>query len=167
VVSRDNPCAFPRLRLDKVALRLVQEVRSSLGGAVPDSLCVVFAVTAPIREPSKTTSAVIETIRAKLAREAVLGEQVEHPHGNEVRVRVVTSRSPYAVRVAGFVHNPDPPPGGLLDLAQSLLECVETPGLARNVSTAPTLKMLRLMCEQVLDPEGCAVVFATLRMQPL
>ena len=119
-----SPGAAPRLRFDKVALRLVQGVRGALEGAVPDGLCVVFALTAPIREPSKTLTALIETIRARLSLGAVLGEHVEALHGNEVRVRVVTSRLPQAVRVAGFVHNPDPPPSVLLDMAQPMLECV-------------------------------------------
>ena len=157
IATRDRPGAIPRLRSDKVALRLVQGIRSALEGAVPDGVCVVFAVTAPIREPSKTSAALIEIIRARLSLGAVLGDHAEPLYGNEVRVRVVTSRSPYAARVAGFVHNPDPPPSGLLDMAQSLLECVEAPDVTRIPSN---LETLRRVCEQVLDENGCAKVVA-------
>ena len=160
-----SPGAAPRLRFDKVALRLVQGVRGALEGAVPDGLCVVFAVTAPIREPSKTLTALIETIRARLSLGAVLDEHVEALHGNEVRVRVVTSRLPQAVRVAGFVHNPDPPPSVLLDMEQSMLECVEAPDVARSPGTAPNLELLRRVCEQVLDADGCAKVSADVGQQ--
>jgi len=48
MANRDSPGATPRLRYDKVALRLVQGVRGALEGAVPDGLCVIYAVTAPI-----------------------------------------------------------------------------------------------------------------------
>ena len=84
MATRDNPGATPRLRFDKVALRLVQGVRGALEEAVPDGLCVLFAVTAPIREPSKTLAALIETIRARLSFGAVPGDHAEALHGNEV-----------------------------------------------------------------------------------
>ena len=151
---------IPRLRFDKVALRLVQGIRGALEGVVPDGLCVVFAVTAPIREPSKMTTALVETIRARLSLGSVPGEHAEVLHGNEVRVRFVTSRSPHAARVAGFVHNPDPPPGALLDLAQLLLECVQAPDVAGGDSAARNSETLRRVCEQVLDADGCAMVVA-------
>ena len=163
--TRDSPGTTPRLRFDKVALRLVQGVRGALEGAVPDGLCVVFAVTAPIREPSKTLAALIEIIRARLSLGAVLGDHTEALHGNEVRMRVVTSRSPHAAKVAGFVHNPDPPPSGLLDLAQSLLECVEASDVTRSHGTSPNLETLRRVCEQVLDADGCAKVVASVGQQ--
>ncbi len=165
MTTRDSPGATPRLRFDKVALRLAQGVRGALEGAVPDGLCVMFAVTAPIREPSKTLTALIEIIRARLSLGAVLGEHAEALHGNEVRVRVVTARSPYAARVAGFVHNPDTPPSALLDMAQSLLECVEAPDVASSNGTAPNLETLRRVCEQVLDADGCAKVVAAVGQQ--
>ena len=153
---------MPRLRFDKVALRLVQGVRDALAGAVPDDLCVLFTVTAPIREPLKTTTALVEAIRARLSHGAVVGEHQETLHGNQVRVRVVTNRSSHAARVAGFVHNPDPPPGALLDVAQSLVECVEAPDLAGSEGGGADLKTLRRVREQVLDADGCAKVVAAI-----
>ncbi len=154
-----NPGAIPRLRFDKVALRLVQSVRAALEGTVPNGRCVVFAVTAPIREPSKTSAALIKTIRARLTLGAVPGDHVEALHGNEVRVRIVTSRSPHAAKVAGFVHNPDPPPSGLLDMAQALLESVEAPDMVRTRGTPAAVRTLQRVCEQVLDEDGCTKVF--------
>ena len=142
---RDSPGITPRLRFDKVALRLVHGVCDALQGAVPDGLCVVFTVTAPIQEPAKTMAALVETIRAQLSLGAESAEHVEVLQGNKVRVRVVTSRSPNAKRAAGFVHNPDPPPTILLDMAQSLLERGYAPIAAGNASNAPDLDMLRPM----------------------
>ncbi len=155
-----SPGATPRLRFDKVALRLVQSVRAAVEAAVPNGLCVIFAVTAPIREPSKTLTGLIETIRARLSLGAGLGEHQAAIHANGVRVRVVKSRLAHAAKVAGFVHNPDPPPGALLDLAQALLAGVEAPDVA--VSCGQTL---RRVCEKVLEAESCAKVVAAVTQQ--
>ena len=46
----------PRLRFDKVALRLVRDLQAVLSEAVPDGEAVVLTVTAPIREPAKTAA---------------------------------------------------------------------------------------------------------------
>ena len=165
MAMRDGRGATPRLRFDKVALRLVQGVRGELEGDVPDGLCVVFAVAAPIREPSRTITALVEVLRARLSLGAVLGEHAELLHGNAGRVRILTSRSPHAARVAGFVHNPDPPPDALLDMAQSVLESVEAPDVAGSDGAAPDLETLRRVCEQVLDADGCAKVVAAASQQ--
>jgi hypothetical protein len=149
--ARDGRGTVPRLRFDKVALRLVRGVCSALEGAVPEGLCVVFAVTAPIREPSKTRAALAETIRVRLSREAVLGEHAEVIHGNEIRVRVVTNRSRHPARIAGFVHNPNPPPSALLDMAQLLLNGVNAPELTGSDRTARDVVALQRVCEQLFN----------------
>ncbi|MBV9537988.1 MAG: hypothetical protein JOY70_03525 [Acidisphaera sp.] len=113
--------AAPRLRSDKVAIRLLQRVRDALERDLPDGVCVLFTVTAPIREPAKTTTALIATIRARVSCGAVPGDHIATLHDNEVRVRVVACRSPHALRVTGFVHNPHPAARALLDAAQSRL----------------------------------------------
>jgi len=61
------------------------------------------------------------------------------------------------------VHNPDPRPGALLDMAQSLLAGVEAPDLAVSHGATPNLETLRRVCEQVLDADGCAKVLAAAR----
>ena len=74
----------------------------------------------------------------------------------------MTSQSPHAAKVAGFVHNPDPPPIVLLDIAESMLKCVEAPDVAGRLFTAPNLDMLRRVCEQVLDADGYAKIVAAI-----
>jgi hypothetical protein len=157
MMTRDDP-GVPRLRFDKVALRLVHGVRCSLEKTVPCGLCVVFTVTAPIREPSKTLTALVEIIRAQLSLGTLVGEHAQTLHGNEVQIRIVTCRSPHAASVAGFVHNPDPPPSVLLNLAESLLKCGHAPDLAGSYDTALDLDMLRSVCEQVFDTDGYAKI---------
>ena len=77
MATRNNPGVTPRLRFDKVALRLVQGVRGALEGAVPNGLCVVFTVTAPIWAPSKTMAALIEIIRAQLSPGTLMSKHME------------------------------------------------------------------------------------------
>ena len=165
MAQRGSLGAMPRLRFDKVALRLVQDIRGALEQAVPGGLCVVFTVTAPIREPSKTTAAVIEVIRAQLSLGNLLAKH-EALYGNQIRVQVMKSRLPNAARVAGFVHNPDPPPTVLLEIAQSLLNCVKAPDVARSNGTPPELDTLRRVCGQLLDADGCAKAVAARDQRP-
>ncbi len=126
----------PRLRFDKVAVRLVRSVCDAVGGAVPDGRCVLFAVTAPIREPGRTIAALVETIRARITEDAFAAEI----YGNLVRVRVVANVSRPGVTIAGFVHNPAPSPDALLDMMQVVL----------GGGDAPEAGALQRDCERVL-----------------
>src|SRR5215813_14559689 len=59
-----------RLRFDKVAVRVVEHLRSTLREAVPEGVTVLVTITAPIRLASKTAAALEDKIRALLARRA-------------------------------------------------------------------------------------------------
>jgi hypothetical protein len=108
----------PRLRFDKVALRLVGGLQTALSKVIPDGVAVVLTVTAPIRLPAKTKAALESTIRDCLAHPS--GEVRDTIHGNQIRVRPITEVSPRMPKLIGFVHNPDSDPDVLLDLTQSL-----------------------------------------------
>lgn len=114
--------AKPRLRFDKVALRVLRALQVGLSGSVPDGETVVLTITAPIRLPSKTAAALEDKIRAYLARPSALEDGWETIHENRIRVRLVKSASAGASKVIGFVHNPDSDPDLLLDMTQLLLE---------------------------------------------
>jgi hypothetical protein len=114
--------AKPRLRFDRVALRVVGDLQASLGEIVPDGETVIVTITAPIRLASKTTAAVEEKIRACLARGSARAEVKDTIHGNQIRVRMVKGVPRRAPKVIGFVHNPDPDGSILLDMTQSLVE---------------------------------------------
>ena len=116
--------AKPRLRFDRVALRLVEGLQSALHEAVPDGRTLVLTVTAPIRLPAKTAAALEERIRNGLARRPTQVELRETVHGNQVSARLVKGGTRGTAKVIGFVHNPEPEPGALMDMAQSLLECL-------------------------------------------
>jgi hypothetical protein len=114
--------AKPRLRFDKVVLRLIGGLQAALREAVPEDEAVMLTVTAPIRLPAKTAAALESRIRDGLARRSAKAEVAETIHGNRIRLRFVKGVPAQASRVIGFVHNPETDPEVLLHLAQSLLE---------------------------------------------
>src|SRR5215831_13671473 len=60
----------PRLRFDRVALGLIDRLRSALSGSLPDGRTVIVTITAPIRLPSRTAGAMEERIRKLVATRA-------------------------------------------------------------------------------------------------
>ena len=114
----------PGLRFDKVATRLLERLRASLGEGAPDGTCVLLTITAPIRLPSKTAAALEERIRALVARRASGRTQKATIHGNRVQIRVSRDGSGRAPTLIGFVHNPDTDPRLLLSMAEEWVEAV-------------------------------------------
>ncbi len=115
----------PRLRFDRVALRLVRRLHDALHEAVPDGKTMVLTITAPIQMPSKTAAVLEDKIRTCLASRSVL-EANDTIHGNEIKVRLVENGARRASKVIGFVHNPESDPDVLLDMTHSLIERVGT-----------------------------------------
>ena len=113
-----------RLRFDRVALGLLRSLQDALHVSVPDGKIVIVTITAPIRMPSKTAAALVNKIRIYLARRSEQVEATDTIHGNQIRVRLVKGASKRASKVIGFVHNPDTDPDVLLDMTQSLLDCL-------------------------------------------
>jgi hypothetical protein len=113
----------PRLRFDRVALRLVRNLRSALGDAVPDGQSVILTVTAPIRLPGRTAAELEGKIRTCLGSKAA--EIKDTIHGNGIRLRLVKHGLAAQSKVIGFVHNPDSDPGVLMDLTSALIDVLE------------------------------------------
>jgi hypothetical protein len=121
-----GPLTKPRLRFDRVALGLLRSLQDALHESVTDGKIVILTITAPIRMPSKTAAALINKIQVYLAHRSEQVEATDTVHGNQIRVRLVKGASRKASKVIGFVHNPDTDPEVLLDLTQSLLDCIGT-----------------------------------------
>lgn len=112
----------PRLRVDRVALRLVRDLQDALNDSVPGGTAVIVTITAPIRQSAKTTAELVGGIRSALLARTSRREFREVIHGNEVCVRIVKSGVRDSPKVIGFVHNPDPQAATiLLNLAASLV----------------------------------------------
>jgi len=147
----------PRLRFDRVALRLVDDLRTALGGSVPDGQTVLVTVTAPIRLPARTATAIEEKIRKLLATRAAPARLTDTIHGNGVQLHLLKGGTGRTARLIGFVHNPDSDPGILIDVARALLARVgsgeRTPGphwlIVASQNGAVPVEACRHVCSQL------------------
>ena len=105
-----------RLRCDRVAVRLLDDVKAAIGQILAEDQTIAFTVTAPIKRPSKTTVALQEHLRH--LRIEALSTTI---NGNALCARIVNHTSCYMPRVIGFVHNPDINASFLLEIAETSL----------------------------------------------
>ena len=147
----------PRLRFDRVALRLVDTLRTAFGGSVPDGQTVLVTITAPIRLPARTAAAIEEKIRKLLTTRAAPARLADTIHGNEVQVHLLKGGTGRTARLIGFVHNPESDPGILIDVARALLARVgsgeRTPGprwlIVASQNGAVPIEACRHVCSQL------------------
>jgi hypothetical protein len=111
----------PRLRFDRVALGLIDRLRTAIDGSVPDGLTVMATITAPIGLPARTAIAMEQRIRRLIARRAAPARVTATIHGNQIQVHLLKGGTARTARLIGFVHNPRPDPAVLIDVARSLL----------------------------------------------
>lgn len=116
----------PRLRFDRVVLRLLGDVQAALRDAIPDGRAVILTVTAPILLPGRTAVALEEKIRGILARKPSARDVSLAIHGNGIRLRRLAAVPAGMPKLVGFVHNPDTDPGMILDLTEALIRQVGT-----------------------------------------
>ena len=112
----------PRLRFDKVVVRLMERLRVTLDETVPNGMTVLLTITAPIRLPSKTAASLEDKIKTLLGRGFPGRDQRATIHGNQVRIRLSRDESERAPKLIGFVHNVDTDPLLLLNMTDELLE---------------------------------------------
>jgi hypothetical protein len=106
-----------RLRFDKVVLRLINSLKTTLAEIVPEDQTVIFTLTAPIKLPAKTAAAI-----EGLVRDGLPDSKVRNTiHGNHVRLRRVAGVPAEMPRVIGFVHNPESDASLILALAEARL----------------------------------------------
>ena len=133
--DRGTP-AKPRLRFDKVATRLIESLKATLGESVPKDVTVLVTVTAPIRLPSKTAVALEDKITTLLGRRSPARDEKHTIHGNHVRIRLLRDKSGRAPRMIGFVHNSDSDPLLLLNMTRELLERIGEVGKRATSGTS-------------------------------
>jgi hypothetical protein len=105
-----------RLRYDRVAMRLLSEVKAVVAQVVPVDQSIAFTITAPIKRPAKTSATLQERLRQ--LRTSGLSTTI---NGNEIRARIVIKTSSNMPRVTGFVHNPESNADLILDIAEASL----------------------------------------------
>jgi hypothetical protein len=118
----------PRLRFDKVAVGLVRRLQQAIATSVPNGQVVMLSITAPIRQDSKTGAILEQEIPKLLAAGQTQLELTIHT--NRIRIHVLQGGTRQTPKLIGFVHNPEPDPAILFEVARSLLACmapVKTP----------------------------------------
>jgi hypothetical protein len=121
----------PRLRFDKVVVRLLEHLRATLGATVPDGMSVLLTVTAPIRLPSKTAAALEDRIQTLLRKGSSARDHKATILGNRVRIRLSRVESMRAPKVIGFVHNADSDPLVLLNMTREWLDLIDAETVRR------------------------------------
>ena len=128
LVPRGSKVTPPRLRFDKVVLRVFRDLRTALNEEVPGGVTVVITLTAPIRLASKTTAAIETNVREMLAKRGATSSRARTIEGNEVRIEVVRGAKTSTSPLVGFVHNRDSDPTILFRLTRALLRRAATLG---------------------------------------
>ena len=162
------PLKAPRLRLDRVALRLMRDLQAALRESVPAHQTLIITITAPIRMASRTVAALVEEIGRPLARRHARLDMSGTIHENQIQARLVNDICGRASKVITFVHNPDSDPEVLFDVAEILLRTIGS-AVARAVPKgAPKARWLviadetglahaatyRQVCGQLAIPTG-------------
>ncbi|MEO6550691.1 MAG: hypothetical protein ABIN94_21985 [Ferruginibacter sp.] len=106
------------LRFDKVVVRLIGNLRTSLEQVVPTGETLIMTMIAPIKQPAKTEYGLTTLIRDFLESGIKKEDDNLNVLGNEVHLRTVRSTpNKRAGRFIGLVHNPGTNAKKLLDLA--------------------------------------------------
>lgn len=108
------------LRFDKVAKRFVTDLQIALRESVPGGKMLVFTITAPIRQASKTAVELEEKVRVWLAGRPAKIDFSDVICENRIRVRLMSGES--ASKVVGYVHNSDIDTDSLFEMARSEIE---------------------------------------------
>jgi hypothetical protein len=153
-----------RLRFDKVATRLVERLRSTVGETVPDGVTVLLTITAPIRLPSKTAAALKDRIQTLLGQKSPGRDKKDTIHGNRVRIRLLRNKSERAPKMIGFVHNSDSDPLLLLNMTRELLELISAEA-GRLATRAAGDRWFVLVCSRGISClEAYRYIYSQLRI---
>jgi hypothetical protein len=105
------------LRFDRVALRVIDDLRQITVQSAPTNLIVLMTLTAPIKLPARTVVGIAHRLKPLFAAGATRRQLRATICGNGVRIRLIERPSKLAPALVGFVHNPDADSRRLLDLA--------------------------------------------------
>jgi hypothetical protein len=153
-----------RLRFDKVATRLIEHLKATLGEIVPDGTTVLLTITAPIRLPSKTAAALEDKIQTFLGRKSPGRDKKDTIHGNRVRIRPLRHESGRAPRMIGFVHNSDSDPILLLDMTRELFELISAKAGRRAARLAGDRWLVLISAGGSSSLQAYRYIFSQLRM---
>jgi hypothetical protein len=137
----------PHLRFDRVVVEVMKRLRAALGRIVPGGTTVVVTLTAPIRLPSKTATAIEERVRRVVDRRPTDRDTQVAIHGNGVRIRVLRDGLKRAPKMIGFVHNFDTDPVRLMNMTRELVQLISGEA-ARRAGNAKGDRWLAVKCAE-------------------
>ena len=100
---------------------VLADLRSFVAAEAPLGVAVLVTISAPVRLPAATVRDLKAEIAGLLAAGVTKADSDAVLHGNSVRVRVLCHTVTAPAGFVGFVHNPGPAAGRLLDLAEEWL----------------------------------------------
>lgn len=153
----------PRLRFDKVVLWLLQRLQVTLRKTVPNRVTVLLTITAPIRLPAKTASALEDKIRTLLRQRRAVRDEKHAIHGNRVHLRLLRNTLEGAPKLIGFVHNPDSDPLLLLNLTQDFVARISAKASRRATRSAGERWLLVISAEGNSCLEAYRYIYSKLR----
>jgi hypothetical protein len=157
--------AKPHLRFDKVATRLIERLRATLGEIVPDGVTVLLTITAPIRLPSKTAASLEDKIHTLLGQGSPGRDKKDTIHGNRVQIRLLRDESERAPKMIGFVHNPDSDPLLLFNMTRELLELIGAEAGGRAPRLAGDRWLVVISDGGISCLEAYSYIYSQLRME--
>jgi hypothetical protein len=156
--------AKPRLRFDKVVIRLMERLQATSGEIVPDGMTVLLTVTAPIRLASKTAAALENKIQTLLGGKSP-GRDVKNTiHGNRIQIRLLKHKSGRAPKLIGFVHNSDTDPLLLLNMTAELLDLASAEAGRRTPRQAGARWLVLITTAASSCFEAYRYIYSQLRM---
>ena len=114
-----TPGVATRVREDRVALRVLQEIETALSASVPPGRTLVFTLGAPIQRPRDLIVALTQRVRLRLetASDTATKTQIV---GNRVRYQVSRRQLGCKAACLGFVFTGDLTPASLLNCMRQL-----------------------------------------------
>ncbi len=156
--------AKPALRFDKVAAKLIERLKITLGESVPDGMTVLLTITAPVRLPSKTAASLEDKIQTLFERGSPGRNEKDTIHGNRVQIRLLRNKSERAPKMIGFVHNSDSGPLLLLNMTSELLELISVEAGRRVPRLAGNRWLVVISARGISCLEAYRYIYSQLQM---
>ncbi len=117
------PVAKPRLRYDRVALRVIRDLRARLRPLLANGETLILTARAPILQAGKTVNALEERLRSRRAGKSRTAALKARIFGNQIGIRLLPNAG-RGSQVLVFVHSEGSKPGVIANAAQCVLECL-------------------------------------------
>jgi hypothetical protein len=108
------------LRFDRVAVRVLDQLRTYADACAPESVAVILTLTAPIRMPKQVVSALQRELSTLVEDGGHTARNIALS-GSQARLRLVEGLPKAAPKLLGFVHDPEVDPARIDDLAVAWL----------------------------------------------